>query len=264
MYSPFQLAVKYGRYYIAASNGKGHGIHSPFVFEFVRRVLNDKRAFDSYSIIESSRKKALADNRLVKVDDFGAGSSFAPSSRTVASIAANAAKAPKAAQLLFRLAHYYKPAYIVELGTSLGISTAYLASGNKEAAVVTAEGSGEVARLARQRFEELTLPGISIVTGDFDRTLPQILHSVPFVDMAFIDGNHREAPTLHYFNLFLQKMSPDSMIVFDDIHWSSEMESAWQKIKDHPSAMCTVDLFFMGIVFFRPGFKVKQHFTIRF
>jgi len=53
-------------------------------------------------------------------------------------------------------------------------------------------------------------------------------------------------------------------LVFDDIHWSAEMEKAWLEIKSHPSVQYTIDIFFLGFVFFRPDFKVKQNFSIRF
>jgi predicted O-methyltransferase YrrM len=91
-----------------------------------------------------------------------------------------------------------------------------------------------------------------------------MLSSLPAVDLAFIDGNHRKLPTLNYFHELLPVLSSASAIVFDDIHWSAEMESAWENIKNHPQVMLTIDVFFMGIIFFRPEFRVKQHFVIRY
>ena len=61
MYSPLQLGIKYLKYYVTASNGKGHGVHSPFVFEFITRVLNDDRQFYAYQPIENLRTLLLAD-----------------------------------------------------------------------------------------------------------------------------------------------------------------------------------------------------------
>ena len=84
------------------------------------------------------------------------------------------------------------------------------------------------------------------------------------INLAFIDGNHRKEPTLHYFSELLKKSTNDSIFIFDDIHWSSEMEEAWNLIQQHDSVTLTVDLFFIGLVFFSTDFKVKQHFTIRF
>ena len=118
--------------------------------------------------------------------------------------------------------------------------------------------------LARNNFESRGLTNVRIITGNFDNTLPEMVSAIPHIDLAFIDANHRKKPTLTYFNELLKKMSDRSVIIFDDIHWSAEMEEAWNEIKKHPSVMLTVDLFFLGIIFFRPEFKVKQHFRIRF
>lgn len=265
MYSRWQLAQKYIRYYLTAMNGKGHGVHSPFVFEFITHVLNDSKQYAAYEKVEALRQELLEEKAVIEVEDLGAGSTLAKtSSRSIASIAKHAAKPPKYAQLLFRLVNYYQPETILELGTSLGISTCYMAMANPHAYVVTGEGSNAIAAEATRNFHAMNLPFVELVEGNFDDTLPEMLQSMPIVDMAFIDGNHREEPTLRYFNQILPHTHNFSMIVFDDIHWSAEMEAAWEAIKAHPRVRMSIDLFFVGIVFFREEFKVKQHFTIRF
>jgi predicted O-methyltransferase YrrM len=264
MFSPAILFFRYLGYWLTSSNGKGHGIHSPFVFRFIKNVLNDTNDYPEYKAVELLRKKLLAENTPVPVEDYGAGSSAGPSSKSVSSITALAAKSPKYGQLLFRIAKFYRPDYILELGTSLGISTSYLASADKNSVVVTGEGNHVLASMAKNNFHSQGLTNVRIVTGDFDNTLPQMVSGMPHIDLAFIDGNHRKKPTLQYFHELLTKVSPSSIIIFDDIHWSTEMESAWSQIKAHPSVMLTIDLFFVGIIFFRPEFKVKQHFRIRF
>jgi len=265
LYSAPRLAAKFIRYYITASNGKGHGVHSPFVFDFIANVLNDKRKFPAYNKIENSRKRLLTDNRLLEIEDFGAGSvKNNKKQRSVAGIAKNAAKPKKLGQLLFRITHYYQPVSIIELGTSLGLSAAYLAMGNPTAKLITCEGARAVSAVAKENFSLLDIPNIEVIEGNFDETLPVILQRYEALDLAFIDGNHRAAPTLRYFEQLLQKINKPGILIFDDIHWSKEMEDAWQEIKNHPDVMLTIDLFFIGLVFFRQDFKVKQHFVIRF
>lgn len=264
MYPAFKLGRKYLDYWLRSSNGKGHGIHSPFVFEFITKVLNDKTKYPEYAQVETLRKKLLADKTPVPVEDYGAGPVEGIGSRSVSSITASAAKSRKYAQLLFRIAKFYRPQYLLELGTSLGVSTCYLASANKGAIVVTGEGNFVIASLARNNLESLDLHNVRVITGNFDNTLPEMVRSVPHIDLAFVDGNHREKPTITYFHELLSRRAESSIIIFDDIHWSAGMEAAWKYIKDHESVMLTVDLFFIGIVFFRPDFKVKQHFSIRF
>lgn len=265
MYSRLKLARKYIRFYLTASNGKGHGIHSPFVFDFTVHVLNDSRHFYAYEKMEALREGLFKDHTMLEVEDFGAGADMARSKhRSVASIARNSAKNRKLSQLLFRIVHYYQPASILELGTSLGISSAYMAAANPAARVITMEGAQSVAIRAAQHHELLQLLNIEVVTGSFDDKLAGLLESLNHVHLAFIDGNHRFDPTIKYFEQLLPRAVSQSIFIFDDIHWSSEMEEAWRVIQTHDGVSATIDLFFMGIVLFRPEFRSKQHFAIRF
>jgi predicted O-methyltransferase YrrM len=265
MYSKFQLAKKYLHYYFTASNGKGHGIHSPFVFDFVQHVLNDKRSFYAYSQIEYLREQLMKDETVIEVQDLGAGSAISNTkNRTVSDIAKYAAKNKKIARLLFRIADYYQPETMIELGTSLGISSSYLAAACRNAKLFTIEGSASIAEVARKNFQSLGLTNIQLITGNFDNMLSGILQETGKTDLAFIDGNHRKEPTIKYFSQLLDHSSPSSIFIFDDIHWSEEMEQAWEIIKQHNRTTLTIDLFFIGLVFFREDFKTKQHFVIRF
>jgi predicted O-methyltransferase YrrM len=103
-----------------------------------------------------------------------------------------------------------------------------------------------------------------LLQGDFAKTLPVLLESLQQIDLAFVDGNHRKVPTLQYFEQLLPKTTASSILIFDDIHWSAEMEEAWESIKAHPAVTLTIDLFFIGLVFVNPDFKVKQGFVVRF
>jgi predicted O-methyltransferase YrrM len=258
-YSAFELAPKYIRYLLSASNGRGHGIHSPFVFDFVAAVLADRASYPEYASVEALRSSLLADGTVLSVEDFGAGVS---SSRSVASIARSALKPRKFGQLFFRMARYYQPSSILELGTSLGITTSYLALGAPSASVVTCEGAPAVAAVARRNFASLGLSSLRVIEGNFDDTLSLAL--APSLDFVYVDGNHRLEPTLRYFRQMQPFLHADSIVVFDDIHWSEEMEEAWAALKADPSVTCSVDLFYIGILFFRREFFTPQHFTIRF
>jgi len=240
-------------------------VHSPFVFEFIKQVLNDQRQFDCFKSIEYIREQLRVDSTEISVPDFGAGSRLhLDKRRKISSIAKSSLKPKKYSQLLFRIVHFYKPQIILELGTSLGITTAYLSCANPAARIITLEGAPEIAAVAKNNFSELDLAHIEIVEGNFDETLPSIISQLSTVNFAFVDGNHRREPTLHYFNQLLKVSDHSTIIVFDDIHWSAEMEAAWEKIKSHPSVTLSIDLFFIGIIFFRSEQKEKEHFTIRF
>jgi len=240
-------------------------MHSPFVFQFILHVLNNKSGYEPPCEIEQLRKQLLADKRVLQIEDLGAGSRMsATKERSVQQLAKSALKPKKYAQLLFRLLKHYQPKTILELGTSLGITTSYFAAANPKSHITTIEGSKGIAKVAKENFSKLGQQNIRILEGNFDKVLPSVISQLPSIDLAYIDGNHRYKPTLDYFYQLLSKTNNDSIMVFDDIHWSAEMEKAWQEIKAHPSVKCTVDIFFLGFVFFRSEFKVPQHFSIRF
>jgi predicted O-methyltransferase YrrM len=265
MYSRFTLAGKYLSYYFSSMNGRGHGMHSPFVFEFITKVLNDTTHYSIYKKVEALRSRLKHNSTRLTVNDFGAGSAVSKSDqRTVSSIAKHTLKPAKYGKLLYRMVNYYQPSSIVELGTSLGITSSYLSFGNPSARMITMEGAGEVAAVATENFKVLSIENIELVEGNFENTLNSVVSGLSSLDFAFIDGNHRQGPTERYFQQLISKTGNDSILIFDDIHWSKEMEAAWKTIQQHSSVRCTIDLFFIGIVLFRQEFKEKQHFTIRF
>lgn len=265
MYSPVQLGIRYLKYYLSALNSKGHGMHSPFVFEFITTVLNDNRQFYAYQSIENLRQLMLLDERALLIEDFGAGSRVKKENiRLVKEIAASSLKPKKYGQLLFRMIDKYAPETILELGTSLGITTSYLATARPDVSVVTMEGALSVSDVARQNFRKLGLSNIELVEGNFDTTLENVVNRFSKIDLVFIDGNHRYEPTVNYFKQLLPAMHENSILVFDDIHWSREMEQAWKTIIADSAVTLSIDLFFIGLVFFRKENKVKQNFTIRF
>ena len=265
MYSPFQLAIKYIRYYLFSENGKGHGVHSPFVYDLITKVLNDDRSFYVFEPIEDCRKMLQQNKTEITFQDFGAGSRIEKSSvRSVATIATTSLKPKKYGQLLFRLVNYFSPNTILELGTSLGITSSYMASANSNAKLITMEGSSAIAAIATANFEQLCINNATIITGNFDDTLAKSLEKIELINFAFLDGNHRYEPTIRYFEQVLQKSDEYTVIILDDIHWSKEMEAAWTEVKNHQAVTLTIDLFFVGLVFFRKEQKEKQHFIIRY
>jgi predicted O-methyltransferase YrrM len=265
MYSSLTLLKKYLQYLLKASNGKGHGVHSPFVFSFIREVLNAKVSNPKISLIEKQRSLLEGNKQMVQVWDRGAGSRQTNNTeRSISQIAKAALKPKKYSQLLYKIIAYYKPSSVLEMGTSLGITTCYLAIANPIATIVTMEGASNVAAIAKNTFKEVGVPNIQIIEGDFDKTLAQYLNTVEQVGIAYVDGNHRYEPTIRYFESLANKSGEHSILIFDDIHWSAEMEKAWEEIKRNPAVTLTIDLFFIGLVFIREAQKQKEHFTIRY
>ena len=265
MYSPLQIAWRYLQYWIKSSNKNGHGMHSPFVYELIEQVLTDDRTFYIFPLIESAREELYNETSAIHIIDYGAGSKVNSSNtRVIGDIAKSALKPPKFGQLLFRLVNHFRAASILELGTSLGITTSYLAAADPQAKVVTLEGAPEIAKLAKRHFQYIGLNNIELVVGNFDDTLASVLLNMKSLDFVFVDGNHRKEPTIRYFNMMKPYLHEYSVLIFDDIHWSKEMEQAWKAIQEDKMVTLTVDLFFIGLVFFRKEQKKKQHFIVQF
>lgn len=257
-----RFILKYLKYYFKGFNK--HHIHSPFVFELLTNVIGDTTPFYIYSPIEMLRSELMNSKETIQSGDYGTGSiKDGVIEKKISDIARHSAKTAKYGQLLFRLVNHFQPQILLELGTSLGISALYQASPNKKANFITIEGCKETARIAKQNFKKINLENIQLVVGNFDTELPLVLKGLDRLDYVFFDGNHRKVPTLNYFEQCLPLVHDKTLFVFDDIHWSSEMEEAWEFIKNHPRVMVTIDLFFVGLVFFRKE-QTKEHFIIRF
>jgi len=257
-----QLISRYIKYIFSAKSK--HSAQAPFIYELITQVIDKKTNDYCCENIELLRKELCKQERTIKITDFGAGSSINNSkTRKVKDVAKNSAKNEKFGKLLYRIIRFYKPKNIIELGTSLGVSTSYLAKADANALVFTFEGCPETAKIAAENFEKQNIKNTSITLGNFNLTLAQKLKEIKTIDLAFIDGNHQKKPTIAYFEKCLEYANNDTIFVFDDIHWSDGMESAWNYIKAHTSTTLTIDLFFVGIVFVKSELS-KENFTIRF
>jgi predicted O-methyltransferase YrrM len=254
----------YLNYLLFSGHRKGYGIHSPFIFDLVSRVFRNKTASDIVLKIEAIRKRCLLSGKTIRVLDLGAGSEKMKGDyRKVSDIARNSAVPKKYGMLLSALsAEFGKPA-IIELGTSLGISTMYLASGSPDSVVFTIEGCPETSEIARDNFKEAGFENIRPINASFDSALPDLKDKQVKPGLVFIDGDHRSEPVIRYFNKMAELSDSRTVIVLDDIHWSTDMADAWDQIKKHKSVTVTVDIFRMGLVFFREGIN-RFDYVIRY
>jgi predicted O-methyltransferase YrrM len=250
----FSVALSLINYRLFSRHRKGHGIHSPFVFALISEVFRNKIDPGIVLTIENIRKKNLSDGSKIDVIDLGAGSSrMRTNSRRVSDIAKYSSVPCKYGILLHNMAaHFGKPS-VIEFGTSLGISTMYLASGCSGSIIYTMEGCPESARIAMENFREAGLYNIKLLNGSFDELIHEVKSVAGTPGLIFIDGNHRQEPLMKYFSTMSEISGDDTVIVIDDIHSSKEMENAWEKIKHVDNVSCTVDIFRMGMVFFRKG-----------
>jgi len=265
MWGNLKYILKYINYYLFAGHGKGYGIHSPFIYEYVIKVLRDRTIDRKIKRIDDFSSGLRLEKAKVETTGFGAGSHFGKRKNvSIGNIARLSSTQKKYGNLLYRTVMFFKPKVILELGTSLGIGTSYLALADQNAIIYTIEGSEILSALATKNFNRLKISNIKQYTGEFINVLPGLLDQLSDIDLVFIDGDHREEATVKYFELCLEAVNSESVIILDDIHWSSGMEKAWERIKEYSNVKLTLDLFRFGLVFFREEIYSKQHFRIRY
>lgn len=257
----YQL-TSYFKYWLNAVDK--HSLQAPFIYELYTTVIKTDTMTHEFEAIEGIRDKYKRSSESIPVVDFGAGSKVSNGhTRKIKDIASRGLTQKKYSELLYRLCKFLDAKNIVELGTSLGINTLYLAASNKNVAVSTFEGSPSLCEIAKDTFEQAYTNNIRIVEGNIDDNLQAFIDNSPPIDIAFIDANHRYAPTVSYFNTMLTKLHDQSCLIFDDIHWSEEMDKAWKEIRSHYRVSLSIDLYQMGLVFFNPDLR-KQHYVLQF
>jgi predicted O-methyltransferase YrrM len=238
-----------------------HSLHSPFFFDLYRNVVVSGKSSESFKEIESVRHQLLTDESPVEGIDLGGGSALLNKNRTIKDIARTSLSTPSFLQMYHRIVEYFHARYVVELGTSLGISSLYLAK-TKGVELITFEGTPSIAERARRNFALSNYNNIKLIEGDIDSTLPHHLGLCTKIDVAFMDANHRYEPTIRYFNWLLKKTHDRSVIIVDDIHYSSEMERAWNEMKTHRLVYGSADLYRCGLLFFDPSVN-RQHVVLQ-
>ncbi len=239
-------------------------IHSPFVYNLAKTVIYENDDYYAYQQIETIRKKWKNDRSSITVSDFGAGSRiFSGPKRRISDICKYSVKSAKYGQLLFRLVNHFQPQNLLELGTSLGITTSYMAAASRKAKIVSIEGDGATFKIAQTTIKLARAKNVELVHSKFQDGLPKFLNHCNKLDFVFIDGHHNKQATLDYFSQCLTKSHSETVFVFDDINWSEEMKETWSAIKENELITVTIDLHSMGLAFLKNGIE-KQHFLLNF
>jgi predicted O-methyltransferase YrrM len=256
--------------YLLWNSKNQHGVHSPFVYNLVTKCFYDTAKYPEYAVLKAYRNSLLANKNTIEVIDFGAGSRvFKSNTRAINQIAKNAGISSKRAELLFRIVNYFQPESILEIGTSLGLATSALALGNPKTKIITLEGCPKTLNQCQLQLQKFNINNVTPINTGFSSYLttqnlqPTSYNPQPTTyNLVYFDGNHSKKATLKYFELLLPTITNDSIWIFDDIHWSKDMEETWEIIQNHPKVTVTIDTFQWGIVFFRIEQK-KEHFVIR-
>jgi predicted O-methyltransferase YrrM len=240
-----------------------YNLQSPFLTELAQAVVEDQRRFYAFELLKGLRQIFAKDSTPIAIQDIGASSKvWAGSPRPINAIAKYNAISPSAGEMLFRLVNWLKPATMLELGTSLGLSAVYQSAAAPRARFITVEGQAELAAIARRTLSMAHLPQVEVLHAPFSQALATCLPSLQRLDYLFIDGDHRYEPTIEYVWHCLPYAHENSVFVIADIHWSAEMNRAWRHLQALPEVSHSVDLFGIGLLFFRKGHAEKTHCSL--
>lgn len=251
--------IAYIKFLISSTNQ--HGVHSPFVYNFVTKCLYDKEKYPKYTKLKNYRNTLKKSDIILEITDLGEGSKVLDSKkRRVAKMIRKSSSTKKETKLLYRVTNYFKPKTILELGTSLGMGAYAMALSDAASNITTIEGCPNTSNFAKTKFKEFGVDNIKFITGDFTAIIPTL--STKGFDLIFFDGHHNKVATIQYFESLLPKTNNDTVFIFDDIYWSKGMTEAWEYIKAHRAVAVTIDCFSLGFVFFRKE-QAKEHFKVR-
>ena len=214
----FSILRKALEFYFQASTGRKHS--SPTIQAFNREILNNRRNYYALDQLDTLRSHLLRNKSKIKHTDFGAGSQFKTKEKTIASFVSSSASDQKKGALLFHLARHFKPKNILELGTNLGLGTAYLASANRLSKVISLEGCPQLSQAARHILGSAKIRNAEIVTGKFSNNLLRVCREIKEIDMVFIDGDHNYQATIENYQTIKPFLSDRAVVIFDDIYLS--------------------------------------------
>lgn len=247
-------------------SGNRYRVHSPYLYSLTNEVLRNKRLPADTTGPELIRKECLKSNEIIQKTDYGEGGKNKLARVypvALRQIARASLTPPRNAARLYRLTKFIKAANILELGTSIGITTAHLALANPGARIITLEGCPQLCRKAKEHFDRLDIKNIELLEGRFEENLPAALDRLGKVDLVYIDGNHYKEAMIDYYEQCVAHSGNESILIFDDIHSSPGMEEAWDLIRQKEEVRVSLDLFTTGWLIFRKE-SSKQHFRLRY
>jgi len=248
-------------YYFFRSKTK-YKIHSPFVYSFIAEILEKKVDEEKLREIKQLKSFYKKSNQQISREDYGAGSVTSKNNNDliIKKIVDRVSIHTKYGKILYNISKFYRSKTCIELGTSLGISTLYL--NNKNNKITSIEGNKKLLEYTKNTFSHQKINGINFISEKFDTIFEKVLKEEKSFDLLFIDGNHTEKATLNYFRTALKYKNQKSIIIFDDIYWSTGMKNAWNTIVKDKKVMLSIDLFQLGIIFFDKDFMTKEHYTL--
>jgi predicted O-methyltransferase YrrM len=243
---------------------RGHGIHSPYLFDFINKGVFNGAGHQVPKEILWNHRELKREKSKIPIGKLGASSRVENSKeRSVGSFVRFSSVSEKYGALLHRIIRWFEPEVIIELGSGLGISTLYLASGSPKVPLYSIEGDSHRAAFACSLLTRNNLESTSIHCGEMGERLDHLQPRIKGRFVAFVDGNNQYIATLAYVRKLLEAAGEEAIIIMDDIYWSKEMYEAWKEVISWPEVRVSIDLYQMGILLLRPDLD-KADIKIKF
>ncbi|MCX7953574.1 MAG: class I SAM-dependent methyltransferase [Bacteroidales bacterium] len=252
------------KYLLTSRHRKGHGIHSPYIYHLIKNVFLYNQKKYQLKLVPRRFKEIIQKYSTVEHLDFGAKGKGTKYLINVKKKYKYISVPIKYGKILSNLITYFNCKNILELGTGLGISSSYMALLNNRSTITTVDASTEFIKIAQELWKKLRINNINVINKTFNEAINEIIKTNDFIDMLFIDGNHKKDALLSYYYKLKPKFNKNTIVVIDDIYWSKEMHEAWNIIKNDPDVSLSIDIFRMGLIFFTDKIFFKQHYKIRY
>ncbi len=214
---------------------RGHGVHSPFAFNLINKVIEEKKIFYIFEETEKLRSQFQLKRR----------------------------KKKKYGQLLFRLVNFFKPNHVLQIGFSREVEILYLLSAlDKGKLTLLEENITDIslAEMISNQFKPFEIkPAINIETLDSIRNKNHI------PDFVFFNITHNTEMTYALLEKILSNIDEHTHVIFviDSIRKNKEMKNLWKTITSNPKVTITMDLYVLGLVIFNKKLY-KRNYKVHF
>lgn len=253
----------YALRHLLHAHSNGHGVHSPLAYDLCVALSATKRNAElQCQNLKALRFKLKSDSQVLQDGGYGAGSKvFKSEFRAVKHITRWGISSHSKARILFQLIRFFNPERVLELGTSIGLTTLYLASAQYPRPVHSVEANAAYFEFAK-RLHAQHISKLNILF--FHSTFETFLNANPDVyDFIFIDGAHDYHTTVKLFEYFNLHQGPRQVLVFDDIYWSPQMTKAWKHITENATGHLVLDAFSIGIVIKNDNLRTGYRYHIK-
>lgn len=249
----FHYFKNYIKYLFCSRHWRGYGVHSPFAFELVTRVIEEDLPYYKYGLVERVRKSQKMSKRPLVVDG--------RESQLRDLVAGNVD--PAYAQLLFRLVNRYKARNVVETNMRTGIASMYLAAPDSKVKVTTFGNEKALNELALHYMKETGFRNVRVVQGTAEEKLQEVMGELDTLDLLFVNDCASGSDLDDRIGVCMPKTASQTIFVVEGIYANESMTASWKRLQADSRVRVTVDLFRYGLVFFKDNLQ-KEDYYVRF